>query len=114
MTNKWKLDSLEGKTLRWTFDDGPTAGKTYEHTFSKDGTILFKGMDGPAKGQSTRAKQSATEKVTDDIFVISYLGDSGYTLTVVLDFDRQRMVGFASNDKEWYQQHGTFEVVSDS
>src|SRR5207244_4241752 len=27
------MDSLRGKTLRWTFTDGPAAGTLFEHTF---------------------------------------------------------------------------------
>ena len=26
-------DPLRGKTIRWTYDDGPMAGKSLEHTF---------------------------------------------------------------------------------
>lgn len=26
--------SLQGKTIRWTFQDGPTKGHTFEHTLS--------------------------------------------------------------------------------
>ena len=27
------MDALCGKTLRWTFSDGPVAGTRFEHTF---------------------------------------------------------------------------------
>ena len=39
-TNAGKIDSLIGKTVRWTFADGPVAGKTYEHTFNADGSVV--------------------------------------------------------------------------
>jgi hypothetical protein len=38
------------------------------------------------------------------------LSDSGYTLTLALNFRTGRMVGFASNEKSWYPVKGTFEV----
>jgi hypothetical protein len=107
-----KTDSLYGKTIRWTFADGATAGKTYEHTFHADGTVDFGGVDGSGKGKTARARQAAVEKMGDDIFVASYLGDSGYTLTVVLNMEENSMIGFASNDKEWSKQTGTFSVLS--
>jgi hypothetical protein len=50
-------------------------------------------------------------RVADDIYVISYLAASGYTLTVVLNFKDNRAVGFASGAKEWFPVQGTFEVV---
>lgn len=111
MPDERKIDSLNGKTIRWTFTDGPVAGTTFEHTFCEDGTVVWRGIEGSAKGRSVR---SATVKVADEIFAVSYLAATGHTLTVVLNFQRKQMVGFASNSKEWYQQEGTFEVVSDS
>jgi hypothetical protein len=49
--------------------------------------------------------------VTDDVGVVSYLAESGFTITIVLNFGNGRMVGFASNAKEWMPVKGTFEVV---
>jgi hypothetical protein len=49
--------------------------------------------------------------VADDIYAVSYLAGSGYTLTVVLNFREKIMVGFASSSKDWHPVQGTFEVV---
>jgi hypothetical protein len=49
--------------------------------------------------------------VADDVWAVSYKGESGYTLTTILNFENKRLVSFASNDKEWFEQQGTFEVV---
>jgi phenolic acid decarboxylase len=114
MTPQRKFDSLYGKTLRWTFTDGPVAGKTFEHIFNEDGTVVFRSVDGNEKGKSTRPKDSAVVKVTNDVFAVSYLADSGYTLTVVLNLEQGEMIGFASNDKQWFQQKGTFEILKES
>jgi phenolic acid decarboxylase len=108
------IRSLSGKTLRWNFKDGSAKGKSYDHTFNKDGTIDFSSVEGKVVSKPTRAKDGTVVKVADGIFVVSYLGDSGYTLTVVLDFERMRLVGFASNEKEWSQQKGTFKVLDKS
>jgi hypothetical protein len=43
--------------------------------------------------------------------VVSYLSNSGYTLTSVLDFVAGTVVSFASNEKELVQQRGMFEVA---
>ena len=37
MAGKATGDRLRGKTLRWTFTEGPQAGKTYEHAFRLPG-----------------------------------------------------------------------------
>jgi hypothetical protein len=119
-------DPIRGKTHRWTFTDGPTAGKTYEHTFNKNGTVAFKEVGGAAPGERTAKKKPAKKgakpekpdrpryaavRAAHDVYAVSYLAGSGYTLTVVLNFEDHGLVGFASNDKEWYPLKGTFEAV---
>jgi hypothetical protein len=34
-------DPIRGNTLRWTYEDGPVAGKAYEHSLSADGTVTY-------------------------------------------------------------------------
>ncbi|HET6331876.1 MAG TPA: hypothetical protein VFG30_01620 [Polyangiales bacterium] len=107
MTN----DPIHGATIRWSFE-GAMAGKTFEHTFSKDGTITYRMLGGNSE-EATEAKHSEIARVSDDVWAISYLGSAGYTLTVVLDFDTHTLVSFASNEKELSQQTGSFEVIGD-
>ena len=125
-------DPVRGKTMRWTFTDGPTAGSTYEHTFGKTGTVKFKPVGGGPEGGKPAAKGAAKPKkpaksakpakpespkyaamrAADDVYAVSYLSSSGFTLTVVLNFKDNTMVGFASNDKQWFPVKGTFETVA--
>ena len=105
------MTSLSGKTLRWTFVDGPTAGATFEHTFNPDGSIVWSAVDGAFKGASGREKLYGAAKINDRTWAVSYLAASGHTLTVVLDFADHRATGFASDDRTWHQLSGTFEVV---
>jgi hypothetical protein len=105
------MTSLSGKTIRWMFVDGPTAGATFEHTFDPGGSIVWRAVDGPYKGASRREKAYGAVKIDDQAWVVSYLAESGHTLTVVLNFANRQATGFASNDKTWHQLTGTFEVV---
>ncbi|MEP7011396.1 MAG: MoaF N-terminal domain-containing protein [Acidobacteriota bacterium] len=116
--------SLAGQTIRWTFEDGPTAGKTYEHTFFPDGTVAWRDVNGAKKqpAKSTEAEPSANGKepkgvpyasfeVAPDVHLVSYLSDSGYTLTVTLNLETLQCSGVASNAEEWYPSTGTVEVI---
>ena len=108
-------DPVKGKTLRWSYEDGPTAGKTFEHDFGTDGRVRYRIVDAPAKpdGNGTMKGERPRYEVAsinDDVFAISYLAPSGYTLTTVLDADTGTIVSFASNEKELVVQHGIFEV----
>lgn len=106
-------NSLAGRTLRWMIDDGPTAGSTYEHTFEQDGSVVFRKVEnGAANGKGTQVKKYGSFEVSPEVQLVSYLaGESGYTLTVALNFDSGKLYGFASNDKDWHPVSGTFEAV---
>ena len=105
------MDSLSGKTLRWTFTDGPVAGMRFEHTFDADGSVTWRILDGPGQGQSKREERYGTLPLSEDVSTVSYMSAAGDTLTVVLDFSTGRMCAFASSRSDWYPLTGTFEVV---
>jgi hypothetical protein len=111
--------AVRGKTIRLTWTEGPTKGSAHEHVFHQDGTVEWYDA-AAAKGTSSQSQQASRPKekpryaalrVADDIYAVSYLSASGYTLTVVLNFKDRRMVGFASSAKDWHPVQGTFEVV---
>jgi len=106
-----QMTSLSGKSIRWTFTDGPMAGTTFEHFFDADSSVTWRIVDGPHKGATKRERLYAAEQIDEQTWAVSYLAASGHTLTVVLNFANHRAIGFASNDKTWVPQHGTFEVV---
>jgi len=127
--------SIPGRTFRWTFGEGPTSGKTYEHRFNADGTVVWKDVTSDETPEATKNESaadatsgvsadakswSATKKetryvayeVAPGIVLVSYLSaDSGYTLTTCMDLNSKRLHGFASSSKEWYPLTGTVEEV---
>jgi hypothetical protein len=116
-SRRW-LAALRGKTLRFKFEEGPTAGTSYDHAFSDDGTVTWQDPAAANAGESSEqgaAKEPPTKygsfQVTDDVYVVSYLSKSGYTLTVALNFETDELFGFASNDENWYPVRGVFEVL---
>lgn len=120
-------DPVRGKTIKWTYDDGPMAGKSFEHTFGDDGTVTWRETGGDGRGakpsgngkQKQKTAKAETEPkakyevavVNPDVCAVSYLSASGYTLTSILDFDSGTVVSFASNEKELVRQRGMFEVA---
>ena len=42
---------VRGRTIRFTWTDGPTAGKTHEHRFHHDGTVEWRAVGVPAAGE---------------------------------------------------------------
>ena len=104
-------DPIRGRTVRWTFIDGPMAGVPIEHTFNEDGTVIWRIAGGSMNGSSRQEKEYAAAKIGEDVYVVSYLAASGHTLSVVLNLKDKQMVGIGSNEKDWTVMKGTFEVV---
>ncbi len=108
-------DPVRGKTLRFTFNDGPMSGKTYDHAFGTDGTVTWTdATDGGATGANAAPDPESTapyefERVNADVYVVTYLSKAGYTLTSVVDTSTGKLVSFASNEKSLSVQHGTAE-----
>jgi hypothetical protein len=101
------MDSLRGSTIRWMFAEPPVAGMKFEHTFREDGTLEWRVLEGPGKGASREEKRYATIRITDGVHAVSYLAASGHTLSVVVDFNTRRVIGFGSDNKEWHPLTGT-------
>jgi hypothetical protein len=101
------MDSLRGATIRWTFFEPPVAGMKFEHTFREDGTLVWRVIEGPGKGASREEKRYGTMKIADGVHAVSYLAASGHTLSVVVDFNTGRVIGFGSDNKEWHSFTGT-------
>ena len=101
---------VAGKTLRFTFEDGPMAGKTFEHVFEPSGQVRFRPAG--STGAGTTEKKYEVAAIGADVCAVSYLGSSGYTLTVVLDWKTKRLVAVSSNEKMHVMQRGTFEETT--
>jgi hypothetical protein len=105
------MDFLSGKTIRWSFDDGPMAGTTIDHSFHDDGSVTWSIVDGPHKGASVREKSYGAVKVNEKTWALSYLSASRHTLTVILSLEDGKVYAFGSNDASWTQMRGRFSVM---
>jgi hypothetical protein len=105
-----RTDPIRGSTIRWTFNDGPMAGRTFEHRFDEDGSVTWCVLNGTQREDESKEVRYEIANVGDDVYAVSYLGSSGWTLTCVLDFRTDRIVAFASNEKSLIVQQGTFEA----
>jgi len=118
MTEPSRDPAIRGKTIQFTWTEGPTQGTTHEHVFHEDGTVEWRAVEvsEPARRGTQRSEPAdkpayAAIRVAEETYIVSYLAASGYTLTVVLNFRDRQLIGFASGAKEWYPLRGTFKVV---
>lgn len=107
-------DPITGARIRWSYEDGPTKGTTFEHAFGRDGTVTYRMLDGKAgSGDAPPSERCGYQvaPVRANVYAVTYLAPSGWTLTTVLDFDAGTMVSVASNEKQVIVQRGTFSLV---
>ncbi len=100
------MDPITGRTIRWSYADGPVTGQTFEHVFGADGFVTFR----QAGGESSEAPvHYEVAQVADDVYAVSYLSTHGWTLTTVIDTRTRAVVSFASNEKQLFVQRGKLE-----
>ena len=112
--------AIRGKTMRWTWTEGPTRGDSHEHRFAEDGTVTWRSVgpgaaekpSGETAAPAAERAEYAASRLADDIYLISYLAPSGYTLTVAVNLRDRSVVGFASNDKQWFPVRGKVEETA--
>ena len=107
MTTVRKAASLDGKTLRFHFRDGPMKGKDFDHTFHGDKVDW-----GAAGSNKMTTSEGKLVRIGDDCYVGSYMGPNGYTLTTAMNLASGKLFAFASDGKEWSEHNGTVEQLA--
>ena len=102
---------ITGHSLRFKFNDGPMAGKAFDHTFSRNGNVSFREVESDPNAKPGSAQQYHVASVGQDVHVLSYLTCSGNTLTVILDYRSMKLVAFGSNATSLIMQQGSFELL---
>jgi molybdenum cofactor biosynthesis protein MoaF len=109
MTTTEISDQVRGRSFAFSWTDGPAKDSTHIHAFREDGTVQWHAAE---SDKTSEQPNYLAARIDDDACLVSYLSQSGYTLTVVLDFIEESLTGVASNDKCWYPVRGHFQVLS--
>jgi hypothetical protein len=107
MTKAHTNGTLDGKTLRFHFSDGPMKGKDFDHTFHGDKVDW--GAAGSGKMTTSEGKLL---RIGDDCYIGSYMGPNGYTLTTAMNLATGKLFAFASDGKQWSGHNGTVRQVA--
>lgn len=100
-------DPITGKTLRWSYDDGPVKGQHFEHVFGRDGMVTYRA---PGAKSTEKPVHYEVARAGDDVVAVSYLSTNGWTLTTVIDLKTRAITSFASNEKQLVVQRGKLEA----
>lgn len=102
-------EQVRGRSLSFVWTDGPAKDSTHIHVFHDDGTVQWHSVE---SNETSERPAYMAVRMDEDLCLVSYLSQSGYTLTVVLDFIEESLTGVASNDKRWYPVRGHFQVLA--
>ena len=100
-------DPITGKTIRWSYVDGPVKGKKFEHVFGRDGMVTYREPGGAASETPVRYE---VVRVADGVYAVSYLSTNGFTLTTIIDTRTREITSFASNEKQLFVQRGRLDT----
>jgi hypothetical protein len=112
MVDSLRPSRLAGRTFRFTWTAEPKNSVTHEHVFHTDGTVSYAPIESDRPPQYKTAKQYGAFEVAEDVFLVSYLDTSGYSLSVAMNFKTHRLQGFAATNTQWYPVQGRFEELS--
>ncbi len=104
-------DPVRGRTIRWTWKEGPEKGPPVEHLFREDGQMLFRAVNGRRKGLAQDERKYESTRVDPDLYTVSYRTAAGATVTLFLNFKDRTLLGFSSDSEGWYPSRGTFAVM---
>ncbi len=109
MTTIETSDQVRGRSLSFAWTAGPAKDSTHIHVFHDDGTVQWHSVE---SNETSERPAYMAVRIDDDRCLVSYLSQSGYTLTVMLDFIEESLTGVVSNDKCWYPVRGRFQVLA--
>lgn len=104
-------DPVRGRTIRWTWKEGPEKGAFVEHVFREDGHMLLRAVNGRHKSLLKVERRYESTRVGPDLYTVSYRTAAGATTTVILNFKDGTLLGFSSDSEGWYPSRGTFLVM---
>jgi hypothetical protein len=104
-------DPVRGRTIRWTWKDGPEKGSLMEHVFREDGHMLLRAVNGRRTESARVERKYESTRMEQDLYTVSYRTAAGATVTVFLNFKKGTLLGFSSDSEGWYPSRGTFAVM---
>ncbi len=102
---------INGLTITYKWGEGDFEGAKYRIEYKANGTVSWKGLEGWEKGESNIENNYYARKIDDDIYTISMLEESLWTVTLIFNTKTKRIYGCASNEKEIYKPEGILESI---
>ena len=94
-TTLFAKDGGDSAMYTYTWTEGMFEG-TFSVTVLDDGNVRWEALEGEYKGEHNIERVSEIAQISDDARLISWLEDSGYTITIIINTRTHKMFGIAS------------------
>ncbi len=102
-----------GKTIQHTWTEGAFAGGSFKNTYHSDNSVSLECVAGVMKGTKAEQKNYSARVISKDLWLMSWLEESGYSVSIVFDFANKKVTGTISKPAgEFYPVSGTIDIIN--
>ena len=101
-----------GKTIQHTWTEGAFAGGSFKNQYRSDNSALLECVAGGFKGTKAELKTYSARNIGTNLWLMSWLEESGYSVSIVFDFNSKKVTGTISKpNAEFYPVSGTIDSL---
>jgi len=101
-----------GKTIQHTWTEGAFAGGSFKNQYRSDNSASLECVAGGYKGTKVELKTYSARNIGNNLWLMSWLEESGYSVSIVFDFTNKKVTGTISKpNAEIYPVSGTIDSV---
>lgn len=101
-----------GKTIQHTWTEGAFAGGSFKNQYRNDNSASLECVAGGYKGTKAELKTYSARSLGKNLWLMSWLEESGYSVSIVFDFDNKKVTGTISKpNAEFYPVSGTIDSI---
>jgi len=101
-----------GKTIQHTWTEGAFAGGSFKNQYRSDNSASLECVAGGYKGTKAELKNYSAKNIGNNLWLMSWLEESGYSVSIVFDFATNKVTGTISKpNAEFYPVSGTIDSV---
>lgn len=102
-----------GKTIQHTWTEGAFSGGSFKNTYHSNNSVSLECVAGVMKGTKAEQKNYSARFISKDLWLMSWLEDSGYSVSIVFDFANKKVTGTISKPAgEFYPVSGTIDIIN--
>ncbi len=102
-----------GKTIQHSWTEGAFKGSSFKNSYQSDNSARLECVAGAMIGVKAEQKNLSIRAIGKKLWLVSWLEESGYSVSIVFDFANKKVTGTISKPAgEFYPVSGTIDSVN--